>query len=220
MLTHATDDSESHHSPPKIQRRKGKCKYKTNMTAESEKQKIDHILQSRRKREFKACYACHQRKVKCNGEQPCRTCLRRGHPEICTYDASASRASGQAANRVSQRSESVHGLGGSPARGHNQRQYQGQGPRQKQQEYTQAQGSRQDRSDGREEEYVFSGDNSVMSILQQRTQDANGATAQEVGSVLGLHNTYNNYPFMDSKTPHERWKSLLQILPQRDEVLK
>ncbi|OQD80076.1 hypothetical protein PENANT_c039G11444 [Penicillium antarcticum] len=44
--------------------------------------------------------------------------------------------------------------------------------------------------------------------------------AREVGSVLGLQNTFSIYPFMDQKTPHDRWKSLLSVLPQRNEVLK
>lgn len=84
----------------------------------------------------------------------------------------------------------------------------------------QSQENRANIAEGGEKEYIFSGDNSVVSILRQRTQDANGSMAREVGSVLGLQNTYNSYPFMDSKTPQEQWSSLLQILPQRKEVLK
>jgi hypothetical protein len=64
------------------------------------------------------------------------------------------------------------------------------------------------------------GDNSVVSILRLRASDANESVAREVGSVLGLRNTFNNYPFMDSKTPLERWKALLTVMPQRSEVLK
>lgn len=76
------------------------------------------------------------------------------------------------------------------------------------------------RTDDASKNYVYSGDNSVVSILRLRTSDANDSVAREVGSVLGLQNTFNAYPFMDSKTPHERWRSLLEILPQRTEVLK
>jgi hypothetical protein len=76
------------------------------------------------------------------------------------------------------------------------------------------------RPDDASKNYVYSGDNSVVSILRLRASDANDSVAREVGSVLGLQNTFNSYPFMDSKTPHERWRSLLGILPQRTEVLK
>lgn len=68
--------------------------------------------------------------------------------------------------------------------------------------------------------YVYSGDNSVVSILRSRASDATDSVAREVGSVLGLQNTFSTYPFMNSKTPHERWRSLLGVLPQRNEVLK
>ena len=218
MLTHDADNSQKNHRRRyNVEKASAST---TDMATESEKQQIDHILQSKRKREFKACYACHQRKVKCDGELPCRTCRRRGHPEICTYEVSKSRGRRQGEYSASSRSESVQGQGESLARGQDQRQNQGRGPRQEQQEYMQAQGNQLNGSDGREEEYVFSGDNSVLSILRQRTQNANGAMAQEVGSVLGLHNTYNSYPFMESKTSQERWRSLLQVLPQRNEVLK
>lgn len=171
MLTHDADNSEENHRRRyNVEKASAST---TDMATESEKQRIDHILQSKRKREFKACYACHQRKVKCDGELPCRTCRRRGHPEICTYEVSESRGKRQGEYSASSRSESVQGLGESPARGQDQRQNQGLGPRQEQQEYMQAQGNQLNGSDGREEEYVFSGDNSVLSILRQRTQNAN-----------------------------------------------
>jgi hypothetical protein len=43
---------------------------------------------------------------------------------------------------------------------------------------------------------------------------------QEVRSVLGLQNTFNTYPFMDAGTADDRWKELVQIVPQRTEVLR
>lgn len=74
--------------------------------------------------------------------------------------------------------------------------------------------------EGSSKSYVYSGDNSVVSILRGRASDADGSVAREVGSVLGLQNTFNNYPFMDSKTSRERWEALLSVVPQRNEVLK
>ncbi|CAI6335238.1 unnamed protein product [Periconia digitata] len=47
---------------------------------------IDEILRRKRKaREYKACYPCRQRKVKCDQAVPCKTCVVREHPELCTY---------------------------------------------------------------------------------------------------------------------------------------
>ncbi|KAF2012192.1 hypothetical protein BU24DRAFT_435594 [Aaosphaeria arxii CBS 175.79] len=47
---------------------------------------IDEILKRKRKaREYKACYPCRQRKVKCDQSVPCKTCVVREHPELCSY---------------------------------------------------------------------------------------------------------------------------------------
>ncbi|KAF2101881.1 hypothetical protein NA57DRAFT_64544 [Rhizodiscina lignyota] len=47
---------------------------------------VDEILRRKRKaREYKACYPCRQRKVKCDQAVPCKTCVAREHPELCTY---------------------------------------------------------------------------------------------------------------------------------------
>ena len=193
-----------------------------------DKQEIDRVLQQKRsKREAKACYACRQRKVKCDGTHPCRTCRRRGHPQICVYNVSSSTQRGSASGGHGQIADepdtglnwtpdSVQRLNSQgPSESPSQNQNQNQEPAN-----IQPQDNRPNQPDGGEKGYIFSGDNSVVSILQQRTHDANGAMAQEVGSVLGLQNTYNSYLFMDSKTPQDRWESLLQVLPQRNEVLK
>lgn len=160
-----------------------------------DRREIDRVLQSRRKnRESKACYPCRQRKVKCDSTQPCRTCRRRGHPQICVYDIehSGRRVTGHA----------------SPVRqGFGTHVLPSQANLQQQQPDTPG------------TPYVYSGDNSVMSILRHRTHD-NGSMAQEIGSVLGLQNTFSSYPFMDTRTAEDRWKGLLRIIPQRTEVLR
>ncbi|KAF2495336.1 hypothetical protein BU16DRAFT_460954 [Lophium mytilinum] len=47
---------------------------------------VDEILRRKRKaREYKACYPCRQRKVKCDQNVPCKTCIDREHAELCTY---------------------------------------------------------------------------------------------------------------------------------------
>lgn len=183
------------------------------------------MLQQRRKqREARACYPCRQRKVKCDGSQPCRTCRRRGHPEICAYDvASSSRHRSASAGNEQSPVETAPDLNWRPEpapRLGSQRPLPSLSRNQNQGEPQIQQRNLSNTTDRGDKEYIFSGDNSVVSILRQRTQDANGAMAREVGSVLGLQNTYNSYPFMDSRTPQERWESLLQILPQRKEVLK
>ncbi|KAL4863534.1 hypothetical protein BDV12DRAFT_202008 [Aspergillus spectabilis] len=167
-----------------------------------ERQEIDRVLRLKRKqRESKACYPCRQRKVKCDGSHPCRTCVRRDHPQICVYNVEKdSPRSNRRGNRI--QAEDV-----SPQ---NQQALQRPSP------LASPRSSVQPNNDT--SSYVFSGDNSLVSILQQ--QDPDGSMAREATSVLGLHNTYLSYPFIDLKTPEDRWAALVDILPQRDEVLK
>ncbi|KAJ5761787.1 uncharacterized protein N7511_005169 [Penicillium nucicola] len=168
---------------------------------------VDRVLRlKRQEREPKACYPCRKRKVKCDGTQPCRTCLKRNHPQICTFDPSRAprrREGSQAANvqsagvsspkRIEPEARAAH-ASASPSIGL--------------------------RPDDTAKDYSYSGDNSLVSILRSRASGSNESMAREVGSVLGLQNSFSIYPFMDPKTPHERWKSLLSVLPQRNEVLK
>ncbi|KAL2818677.1 hypothetical protein BJX63DRAFT_429176 [Aspergillus granulosus] len=176
-----------------------------------ERQEIDRVLHLKRKqRESKACYPCRQRKVKCDGNQPCRTCVRRDHPQICLYNVDRARkTNSRVENRSPRRIDEFQGASNrqsltNPA---------GAGSLPPTSPVGSPQGSRQ-----HDDSYVFAGDNSLVSILNQ--QDPHGSMAREATSVLGLHNTYLSYPFIEPKTPHERWIALIDILPHRDEVLK
>ncbi|RAK74966.1 Zn(II)2Cys6 transcription factor [Aspergillus fijiensis CBS 313.89] len=206
------------------------------MSAPIDRQEIDRVLQLKRtQREARACYPCRQRKVKCDNSQPCRTCRRRGHPEICVYDPSppkhgsarrASRRTSATASATASRdshplpaSQDASNLG-YPLQPLAQPPAPSQTVLPPFSHLQQIDSSRNYPPDGPESEFVYSGDNSVVSILRNRTHDANGSMAREVGSVLGLQNTYHSYPFMEFRTPGDRWRELLRILPQRAEVLK
>ncbi|RAH61738.1 hypothetical protein BO85DRAFT_115532 [Aspergillus piperis CBS 112811] len=190
------------------------------------REEIDRVLrQKRNQREARACYPCRQRKVKCDSTQPCRTCRRRGHPQICVYDQDSSGS--KKSRNINQRHSSA------APRGPNQTSVAEQGldaepqtlPSTRSQpdvqtETRQYYNTRIPSSDGPDNDLVYSGDNSVLSYLRNRTQDTNGSMTREVGSVLGLQNTYGSYPFMDFRTPRDRWRELLRIIPQRTELLK
>jgi len=54
---------------------------------EMSQDEIDAIIRNKRKlRDPKACYACHRRKVKCDRNLPCDSCIKRDHPELCSYE--------------------------------------------------------------------------------------------------------------------------------------
>lgn len=59
----------------------------TNGKIEMDQEEIDAIIRNKRKvRDPKACYACHRRKVKCDRNLPCDSCVKRDHPELCSYE--------------------------------------------------------------------------------------------------------------------------------------
>ncbi|CAG8047847.1 unnamed protein product [Penicillium olsonii] len=181
------------------------------MNATPSHDEVDRVLRLKRKeREARACYPCRKRKVKCDGTQPCRTCQKRNHPHICTYDPPRDSRRG-ASPAVLNIQSHVRPEQPNPERVQRQRQ---------QDDSAIALASANPRPDDAAKNYVYSGDNSVVSILRSRASNANDSMTRDLGSVLGLQNTFNNYPFMDSRTPEEKWTSLLSVLPQRSEVLK
>jgi hypothetical protein len=53
---------------------------------------VGEILRRKRKaRGQRACDPCRQRKVKCDYETPCNTCVDRDHPELCLYQIPSKR---------------------------------------------------------------------------------------------------------------------------------
>ncbi|CAG7928035.1 unnamed protein product [Penicillium olsonii] len=181
------------------------------MNATPSHDEVDRVLRLKRKeREARACYPCRKRKVKCDGTQPCRTCQKRNHPHICTYDPPRD-SRREASPAVLNIQSHVRPEQPTPERVQRQRQ---------QDDSAIALASANPRPDDAAKNYVYSGDNSVVSILRSRASNANDSMTRDLGSVLGLQNTFNNYPFMDSRTPEEKWTSLLSVLPQRSEVLK
>ena len=49
------------------------------------------LLRKRKARGQRACNPCRQRKVKCNYETPCKTCVDRNHPNLCRYQLPSKR---------------------------------------------------------------------------------------------------------------------------------
>ncbi|EXA29169.1 hypothetical protein FOVG_17225 [Fusarium oxysporum f. sp. pisi HDV247] len=67
---------------------------------------LRRILRERQSaRNRKACLPCRERKVKCNHEQPCQTCVKREHPDLCFYQEPGN---SKVSNRF-QQEPSLHG---------------------------------------------------------------------------------------------------------------
>ncbi|OHW89661.1 fungal specific transcription factor domain-containing protein [Colletotrichum incanum] len=49
-------------------------------------EEANRIIHSHRKVRYgTACWPCRQRKVKCDNKQPCENCVKREHPQLCSY---------------------------------------------------------------------------------------------------------------------------------------
>ncbi|KAH8820238.1 fungal-specific transcription factor domain-containing protein [Xylogone sp. PMI_703] len=64
-----------------------------------------------------ACLQCHTRKQKCNGDQPCQNCIRRGVPHSCTLPPLQTPRSERNPNRRHKRVKRVASSGLSPSPG-------------------------------------------------------------------------------------------------------
>ncbi|KAI1500423.1 fungal-specific transcription factor domain-containing protein [Biscogniauxia marginata] len=59
-------------------------------------EQASHIIHSHRKVRYgTACWPCRQRKVKCTNDLPCENCVKREHPQLCSYKPNRSSASKQ-----------------------------------------------------------------------------------------------------------------------------
>lgn len=56
-------------------------------------EEASRIIHSHRKVRYgTACWPCRQRKVKCDNKQPCDNCVKRDHPQLCSYKPNRSNA--------------------------------------------------------------------------------------------------------------------------------
>lgn len=71
------------------------------------------LFRRRRFRTAKACYPCRRRKVKCDLNQPCGTCISREHPDLCDYTtntfAGAESSTSEQSPNVREQPEGAHG---------------------------------------------------------------------------------------------------------------
>ncbi|KAL6799650.1 hypothetical protein J3E68DRAFT_396404 [Trichoderma sp. SZMC 28012] len=164
---------------------------------------VDRILRLRkRQRDSKACYPCRLRKVKCDSKSPCKTCEKRGHPEICVYTNFR-----QESDRKSpaDRASTPHS--------------------ERRPEIDESASSHQIITDdptihGNFNSHLVSSGNTAAVIVRLQRREGESSTQDDVEQMLGLQNTYRDYPFMKVKSSQDRWTSLLEILPKKEEVLK
>ncbi|KKP04721.1 short aerial hyphae-3 [Trichoderma harzianum] len=165
-------------------------------------EEVDRILRLRkRQRDSKACYPCRLRKVKCDSKSPCKTCEKRGHPEICVYTNFRQESDRKSSDRAS-----------TP---HSERQ-----PEIDESASSHRISTNYPTIHGNFNSHLVSSGNTAAVIVRLQKREGESSTQDDVEQMLGLQNTYRDYPFMKVKSAQGRWASLLEILPQKEEVLK
>lgn len=215
-----------------------------------EQREIDRVLYLRRISQARSCYPCRQRKVKCDHGQPCRTCQKRGHPEICSYNVGTpEKRRGRRAKKAAADGTTTTASQGTSAPAPVNRA--GSEPHGKElpsrEDSLESETSSNRTSPAATVKATevastvaaapcasappancyrtirkehYQGDSSVLAMLHGSADSPAVEMRRTAGPVLGLHNTLEFYPFMKLKTIQERWAALLKLIPQKQEVLR
>ncbi|KAK3331648.1 fungal-specific transcription factor domain-containing protein [Cercophora scortea] len=173
-------------------------------------EEANRIIHSHRKVRYgTACWPCRQRKVKCDNRSPCENCVKREHPQLCSYkpNRSAAGKSGSFGAESSQGKKRAH----SPDE----------------------QDTRSLSNEAREairayepevaEITRYVGQNSIPALLREQTsanepQDVN-FIRQDMRSLLGLDNSAP-FPLMSSRHLDRLTSDISSELPSDREVMK
>ncbi|KAL1640903.1 hypothetical protein SLS58_006519 [Diplodia intermedia] len=155
---------------------------------------IKRVLAAKKRPRGKgACYPCNQRKVKCDMNNPCGTCVKRDHPDICVYNHN------DASETDNRRQMLDH-------------------PSPLGQESRMSASAAASAADAPGNSTSFLGENSAASYLRQMG-GAESPIARDIVPALGLRNTRAQYPFINAETEDEKSRELAKLLPTHREVL-
>ncbi|KAM0511800.1 hypothetical protein ACHAPE_009476 [Trichoderma viride] len=184
-----------------------------------DRDEIDHILRRKRKPTEKACYPCHRRKVRCNHAQPCSTCQRRGHPEICSYSFSATKRRGK--RRRPGVGDSLQDL---PVAGGDSEEAVDDTlltPSLEPPDSQSNAGNSPSFTNGEEStpaDDTYQGDNSIVSMLRLRAVNPTSSSRiRDARVFFGLQNSVSSDSLFTVPTAQQRWETLVKLSPQNEE---
>ncbi|KAL7902833.1 hypothetical protein HDV63DRAFT_384751 [Trichoderma sp. SZMC 28014] len=198
---------------------------------------IHRVLRSKRVSRGPACIPCRHRKVKCDHSQPCRTCVRRGHSDICVYtihepddrhNPSGARRSISANRTQRESSIGIRSAQVTPVISRNDGTSEAEplaplrigisdSIHRQRGEVPSTVLSGASNRDSREQPY--SGGTSILTELHLLDPDSFRDIAEDAAPVLGLQNTFAIDPFLDATTAQTRWAALRNIFPDKTETL-
>ncbi|KAJ6787514.1 hypothetical protein PWT90_02277 [Aphanocladium album] len=177
-----------------------------NLTPEE----VSRIIHSHRKVRYgTACWPCRQRKVKCDNKHPCENCVRREHPQLCSYKP----------NRTSASSKSVNAIIPAATSSRKRQHSESEEPESSRKSDRQESWPRAIEPVG--DRYV--GQNSIPALLREQStaSDKNDSVdiRRDMRSILGLDNSAP-FPLMSQQHMHRIAQDISTELPSDREVMK
>lgn len=185
-------------------------------------EEASRIIHSHRKVRYgTACWPCRQRKVKCDNKSPCENCVKREHPQLCSYRPNRTAASTTAVSvqhaQGQKRSHSPDDVDSET------RETQRRSPRSLSTEPT----SRAYESDLAETRYL--GQNSIPALLREQGSPATQTPGregegvdtirQDMRSIFGLDDSAP-FPLMSSRHLDRLTQDISSELPSDRDVMK
>ncbi|KAL2150533.1 hypothetical protein VTH82DRAFT_7096 [Thermothelomyces myriococcoides] len=174
-------------------------------------EEASRIIHSHRKVRYgTACWPCRQRKVKCDNKNPCENCVKREHPQLCSYKPNRSAPSGKSGSTSSEHSMSGRKRPRSPDRQESRSQSK------------EARDAIRAYDPDNTETARYVGQNSIPALLREQTsvsepQEVNGIR-QDMRSLLGLDNSAP-FPLMSARHLDRLTLDISSELPSDREVM-
>ncbi|KAH6838621.1 fungal-specific transcription factor domain-containing protein [Chaetomium sp. MPI-CAGE-AT-0009] len=174
-------------------------------------EEANRIIHSHRKVRYgTACWPCRQRKVKCDNKSPCENCIKREHPQLCSYKPNRS-ATGKSISSTSEHPASGKKRARSPEEPESRSQS------------NEAREAISAYEPDNTETTRYVGQNSIPALLREQTsasepQEVSGIR-QDMRSLLGLDNSAP-FPLMSSRHLDRLTLDISSELPSDREVMK
>ncbi|KAK3295195.1 fungal-specific transcription factor domain-containing protein [Chaetomium fimeti] len=174
-------------------------------------EEANRIIHSHRKVRYgTACWPCRQRKVKCDNKSPCENCIKREHPQLCSYKPNRS-ATGKSISSTSEHPASGKKRARSPEESESRSQS------------NEAREAISAYEPDNTETTRYVGQNSIPALLREQTsasepQEVSGIR-QDMRSLLGLDNSAP-FPLMSSRHLDRLTLDISSELPSDREVMK
>ncbi|MBE3045769.1 Zn(II)2Cys6 transcription factor [Candidatus Bathyarchaeota archaeon] len=183
-----------------------------------------------------ACWPCRQRKVKCDAQEPCTNCVKREHPQLCSYKpnqrSSGGKTPGAASSRSGTRKRTLSPDSAAASHGDDKRHRDSWPPRSfgSNPLFLSVSGNAPSSDRGAAtsdsempEPARYLGQNSIPALIREQPNSSNSGDGSDIRSdmrpILGL-DTSAPFPLMSTRHLDSLTRDITSELPSDREVMK